>query len=233
MRYNTKKLREIQRIISRSIDLKDRFENIKAIAGFDVAIHKDTLVCACIVVSYPDMRILEKKFLVKKQPMPYVPTFMAFREGPLILELYHELEYDPDLLMIDGHGIAHVFKCGLASYVGHELSKPSIGIGKGMPQGSSIYEEDKVVVNNEIRGFLLKTKEHARPLIVSPGHMITRESALEFAKNTVIPPHKLPEPVHLAHRYAEKKKKQLFVEKKEIEDNDSEPEDLPAMRSFD
>ena len=73
MRYNVKKLREIQRIIGRNIDLKDRFDNVKTIAGFDVAIEDDTLICAAVVVSFPDMKILEN-FTRKVEPFK-VPVF--------------------------------------------------------------------------------------------------------------------------------------------------------------
>jgi deoxyribonuclease V len=134
--------------------------------------------------------------------MPYIPGLLAFREGDIILKTYYDLEHDPDVLMVDGHGIAHPMRAGLACYVGVELEKPCIGVAKKILIGEVV--GDKVMIGNEARGILVKTKEHAKPVIVSPGHLISVNSAAEIVKKCIVYPHKLPEPLHQAHRHAEK-----------------------------
>jgi len=201
---DTAKLRGIQRAIAAQVRTEDKVkvEEIKTIAGFDVAFFKDKAVCAAVVLAFPSMTVLERKYLLAKAEMPYIPGFLAFREGPAILQTYYDLEYDPDVLMVDGHGIAHPLRAGLASYVGVELAKPCIGIAKSLLVGEIV--DDKVMIGTEVRGRLVKTKEHAKPVIVSPGHMISVDTAVEIVKKCIVQPHKLPEPLHQAHRHAEK-----------------------------
>jgi deoxyribonuclease V len=104
--------------------------------------------------------------------------------------------------MIEGHGIAHPERSGLATFVGVELAKPTIGVAKRLLVGE--IKEDNIVIENDIVGKSVKTKEYANPLLVSPGHLISIEQAAELVKNWVIPPHKMPEPIHAAHRLAKK-----------------------------
>jgi deoxyribonuclease V len=203
MQVQTAKLRSIQRAIARQVKTEDKvkLDDIKTIAGFDVAFFGDKAVCAAVVLDFKTMTVLEKKYLLLKAEMPYIPGFLAFREGPAILQTYYDLEYDPDILMVDGHGIAHPLRAGLASYVGVELAKPCIGVAKSMLVGEIV--DDKVMIGNEVRGRLVKTKEHAKPVIVSPGHLISVDTAVEIVKKCIVPPHKLPEPLHQAHRFAD------------------------------
>ena len=114
--------------------------------------------------------------------------------------------------MVDGHGIAHPLRAGLASYIGVELAKPCIGVAKSLLVGE--IEDDKIMIGAEVRGMLVRTKEHAKPVFVSPGHLITVERAVEIVKKCIVPPHKLPEPLHAAHRFADSIAKK-YQEKKE------------------
>ena len=204
MPTDTAKLRGIQRAIAKQVKTEDRLkaEDVKIIAGFDVSFIGDKAVCAAVVINIKTMDILEQKYVLTKTEMSYVPGFLAFREGPSILQAYYDLEHDPDVLMVDGHGIAHPLRAGLASYVGVELAKPCIGIAKSLLVGEIV--DDKVMIGNEVRAKLVKTKEHAKPIIVSPGHLITLDTSVELVKKCIVEPHKLPEPLHQAHRFADK-----------------------------
>ncbi len=204
MQVETGKLRGILRAIAKQVKTEDtvKLNEIKRIAGFDVTFFKDKAVCAAVVLDFKTMTVLERKYSLTKAEMPYVPGFLAFREGPAILQTYYDLEYDPDILMVDGHGIAHPLRAGLASYVGVELGKPCIGIAKSILVGEIV--DDKVVIADEVRGRLVKTRDYAKPLIVSPGHLISVDTAAEVVKRCIVPPHKLPEPLHQAHRFADK-----------------------------
>ena len=216
---DTGKLRSIQRAIAAQVTTEDRVKagEIKTIAGFDVSFFGDKAVCAAVVLDAKTMTVLERTHALTKAEIPYIPGFLAFREGPAILQAYYDLEYDPDVLMVDGHGIAHPLRSGLACYVGVELAKPCIGIAKSVLVGEIV--DDKVMIGDEMRGKLVKTKEHAKPVIVSPGHLISVDTAVEIVKKCIVYPHKLPEPLHQAHRYADKMAEQ-YQEAKEAKKED-------------
>ena len=213
MLFSAAKLREMQEKLAEQVVLEDSIplSKVKKIAGFDVAVHEKQLVCAVAVMSYPKLELVEKKVLVKREPMPYVPTLLAFREGPLILESYYNLESEPDVIMIDGHGIAHPYNAGLAAYVGVELAKPTIGVAKALLVGEQ--KDGDIVFEGEVVGKAVKTREFARPVFVSPGNMISIETAAELVKKCIVPPHKIPEPIHIAHRLADAKREELAAGK--------------------
>lgn len=179
-----------------------KVDEIKYVAGFDLSYFGNKCVCSVVVLDFKTLEVVEKKFLVTKTPMNYVPGFLAFREGPPICQTYFDLECEPDVIIVDGHGIAHPMNCGLATFVGVELGKPTIGIAKSLLVGEA--KDDQIILEGEIVGKLVKTKEHANPLFVSPGNMISIETAAEIVKRCVVPPHKMPEPLHQAHRFADK-----------------------------
>lgn len=194
----------MQESIARQFSSEDtlKIEDIRYIAGFDVSYVGNKCIAAAVVFDFKKMEIVEKKFAVTQAPMNYVPGFLAFREGPPICQVYFDLETDPDVLMIEGHGIAHPVKAGPATFVGVELGKPAIGVAKALLAGE--LKDDDIILEGEVVGKQVKTKEYANPLFVSPGHMISAELAAEIVKACVVPPHKLPEPIHAAHRFADK-----------------------------
>ncbi len=207
-------LRDIQRAIAKQAVLEDQLpiESIKKIAAFDCAQMNESLVCSVIVCDYPSMNVVERKYLVKKAPMPYVPGYLSFREGPLMLELYYKLESDPDVIIVDGHGVAHPAGCGVATYLGVELGKPCFGVANSLTVGER--QENKLLLNSIVVGKVIKTKEHAKELFVTAGHLITGETAAHIALTCVVAPHKLPEPLHIAHRFAEKTRDRIVEEGK-------------------
>ncbi len=214
MNVDTGKLRGILRAIAKQVRTEDnaKLDDIKTIAGFDVSFFGDKAVCAAVVLDFKSMTVLERKYLLTKADVPYIPGFLSFREGPAILQTYYDVEHDPDIVMVDGHGIAHPLRAGLASYVGVELGKPCIGVAKSLLIGEIV--NDKVMIGDEVRGKLVKTKEHAKPLIVSPGHLVSLDTAVAIVKKCMLPPHKLPEPLHQAHRFADKMAEQYQEPKK-------------------
>jgi len=160
-----------------------------------------------VIVDYPSFEVLEKKTIILDAPMKYVPGYEAFREGPAVLQLFYDLVNTPDLIFLDGHGIAHPMKAGLATYIGVELENPVIGVDKKLSFGEIV--DEKLIVDGEERGMVVKTKEHANPLCVSPGHLVSINTAVEWVRKTIIPPHKKPEPLHIASRMAKKAAKKV------------------------
>lgn len=205
-------LKDTQEQISRQLSLNDsvKIDEIRYVAGFDVSYIGPKCVCSAVVLDFKTMKVVEKKFLVSKTPMNYVPGFLAFREGPAICQAYFDLECEPDVILVDGHGIAHPMKAGLASFVGVELAKPVIGVAKNLLVGEE--KEGVVFLEGEIVGKTVKTKEHANPLFISPGNFLTVDTAAEIVKRCAVPPHKLPEPLHQAHRFADKVAEKIKLE---------------------
>jgi deoxyribonuclease V len=210
-------LSQIQKTLASHVKTSSISTNqVKKIAGFDIVFTGRTAICGACVLEFPSLKLVERKILKAEAPMKYIPELLAFREGPLIVEAYHDLESEPDVIMIDDHGILHPQKCGVATYVGVELDKPTIGVAKGLIAGE--VKEDKVFLNGELLGQVIKTREHSNPLFVSIGNKIKLDVAAEIAKRCVVYPHKLPEPIHMAHKVAKKQLQQPVGEVQQEED---------------
>ena len=204
MAFHTAKLAATLNKISKQASIQDTLDitTIRFIGAFDCSIVGRQLVCAAVVVDAKTMEVVERQTIIRPSPIPDIPGDTAFREGPLILELYYSLEHEPEVIMVDGEGIAHPDGGGLATYIGVELAKPVIGVSKELFVCE--LKDDDIILNGTIVGKRIITKQHARPGYVSPGNLISIEAATKLATSTVRPPHKLPEPLHIAHRIADK-----------------------------
>jgi deoxyribonuclease V len=100
-------------------------ENIVKVAGVDSAYREGIAYAAIAVMNLTDMKILEETVAAKSVRFPYVPGLFSFREGPVILEALDKLEIAPDLLMLDGQGVAHPRRFGIASHIGLLTDIPS------------------------------------------------------------------------------------------------------------
>ncbi len=198
---NLAKLKEEQTKLARKVILKDDFEEANTFGGADCAFFGNKIVAA-ITVCDKNMNIIDKQYSFMDARIPYNPGFVFYREGPALADAYSKLTIRPDILMMEGDGILHPLNIGIASQFGVLQDQATIGIAKSLALGN--VEDEKVLVGNEVRGMELRTKEHGNPIYISPGHKISLKTSVELVKNTLRPPHKLPEPLHLAHRYADK-----------------------------
>lgn len=209
---DTFKLRREQLRLAKKIILNDSFSEIKTV-GAAACLPVENKVLACVIVcEFPSLILKEKKTFLLPDPFPYVPGFEAYREMPAIISAYDLLEEEPDVLLVKGAGILHPRKCGLASHLGLALQQATIGIDEKLVVGK--VEEGKIVVDHEVRGFEIKTKEFANSLYVSPGNLVSLGSVLKLIPPLIKYPHKLPEPLHLAQKLA-KRKVQALKERKE------------------
>ena len=207
---NFEKLKQEQRKLAQNVVLRDEITKLNLIAATDQIVTEDNIISEIVVMDYKTFAVVEKKYTIKEVAMPYVPGFLAYRELPAILETYNKLEHKPDLILVDGNGVLHPRTCGLASHLGVVLDIPTIGIAKGLLCGNVI--GDTVYIDKEAVGKALETKEKAKPIYVSVGHKVTLTRALEIIKYCMRN-HKLPEPLHLAHKLAAKIKRRLQGEK--------------------
>ncbi|MBI2550154.1 endonuclease V [Candidatus Woesearchaeota archaeon] len=201
------RLKEEQLAAARKVITTDEHGELKTFGGCDCAYVNNTVIAA-IVVCDDKFKIIEKQTIAVENDFPYMPGLLYYREGKAIKEAFSKLKNKPDVLLVDGNGILHPLRCGLASQLGVELDQPTIGVAKTRLLG----EEDEagnIKVGKDIIGAEFKAKEHAKPIYISVGHRVSLETAMEVVQKTTKPPHKLPEPLHLAHRLADKARKEM------------------------
>lgn len=201
-------LEKEQERLAKRVELRDGFSTLSTIGGADFFPLDDKLVACVTVCSFPEMKLLEQKTYLLNHPLPYKPGFLAYRVLPALVEAYNLLEQEPELLLVNGLGINHPLRLGLASHLGLVLNIPTIGIAQKLFVGE--VKGNQILYQNEICGFELKTRDHALPLYVSPGNLVALGSVPSLVQKTVLPPHKLPEPLHLARKYAKKAAKLLL-----------------------
>lgn len=216
---NIKKLHDWDISVAQAIDLQRRMaaEVVRSgevitprfIAGVDISVEKAKGVAtgAVVVLSYPELRVTETKVVQSSLDFPYIPGLLSFRESPLTLSVCEKLSIVPDLVLVDGQGIAHPRRFGLASHLGLLLDIPTIGCAKSLLCGShempgieaGSYAE--VVDRSEIIGVALRTRPGVKPIYVSIGHKIDLAGAIHWVMECCHG-YRLPEPTRLAHLVA-------------------------------
>ena len=189
-------------LVSRSNELASP----RYIAGVDISVDRARGMGrgAVVVLSYPELEIAEVQTVEDSINFPYVPGLLSFREAPLTLAACERLEITPDLFLVDGQGIAHPRRLGLASHLGLLLDRPTVGCAKSRLCGShgTVADEPgsyaELMDNNETVGAALRTKLGTKPIYVSIGHRVDLESAIYWTLQCCRG-YRLPEPTRLAH----------------------------------
>jgi deoxyribonuclease V len=197
--YPLKKLRSEQIELSKKVEIRNGFDKIETVAGFDVAYPKndfDDCCGACVVMDYKTKKVIEEKTIFTKTYFPYIPTYLSFRELPFLKKLVESLESKPTILMIDGNGLLHPYGFGIASHAGVILDIPTIGVAKSLLCGK--VENNIVKIGNKKIGHAhISCKRVRKPIYVSPGHKISFETSLDVVKHLSF--YKNPEPLRQAH----------------------------------
>jgi deoxyribonuclease V len=176
------------------------------IAGVDISVNRAQGVAtgAVVVLNYPELRLVEAQVVAGEVTFPYVPGLLSFREAPLTLAACERLEITPDLFLIDGQGLAHPRRMGLASHLGLFLDTPTIGCAKSRLCGSHRVPGEQpgsyaeLVDRDETIGVALRTKPGTKPVYVSIGHRVDLEAAIYWVMECCRG-YRLPEPTRLAH----------------------------------
>lgn len=197
-----------QRQMQGNIILQKPDFELKYIAGCDSSfIGEDTILSVFILLTYPRLEVVEKVWHHGAVDLPYIPGFLSFREAPNLLKAYEKLQQKPDLIMVDGHGISHPRRLGIATHLGLHLNKPTMGVakkvlvGKYTEPGATKGAIASLVYKDEVIANVVRTKDNVKPVFVSPGHLIDLQSATDIAMHCALK-HKLPEPTRLADHYA-------------------------------
>lgn len=211
---DTAPLRALQQTLAQEVVLRDAFAKpLRTVAGFDVGFEDGgaTTRAAAVLLDADTLAVLDRQVARLPTRMPYVPGLLSFRELPALLAALAQLPQAPDLAFLDGHGIAHPRRLGIAAHFGVATGLPSIGVGKTILTG-----EARMALH-EMRGaftplrdgtaqigWLLRSKPDCLPLVVSPGHRVALASAPELVMRFTTT-YRLPEPTRLADRLASRR----------------------------
>jgi len=211
--HSTEFLKGIQAEIAASVSTEDEFGNPETIAGSDCAFIDDSIICGVVLLDYETMDIIEKTHVIQKINFPYIPTYLTFREGKPVVDALSKLDKRPDLLMVDGCGINHPRKAGLATHIGVVMDLATIGVAKNILCGEAdrpeTGEAKPLIYHGDQIGWLLKTNKRSNPIVVAPGHRISVSTCLEVTRKC-LRGYKLPEPTRLAHMYVNEIKREML-----------------------
>ncbi|MFC3282226.1 deoxyribonuclease V [Litchfieldella rifensis] len=205
---------ELQYRLAPQVERRDRLGEVHRIAGVDIGFEEegDITRAAVVVLRWPGLEPVEQ--VVHREPtrMPYIPGLLSFREVPAALGAFSRLSAPPDLVMVDGQGIAHPRRLGVASHLGLWLDLPTIGIAKSRLCGAHgevpTQRGDWTPLRDgdETIGAVLRSRRNVKPVYVSPGHRLGLETALAWVVRC-LGRTKLPEPTRLADRLASQRGK--------------------------
>jgi deoxyribonuclease V len=162
-----------------------------------------TARAAVVVMSWPGLEVVERQVVEAPATFPYVPGLLSFREIPALAVAFDRVESQPGLLLVDGHGLAHPRRFGLASHLGLLAGIPTIGCAKSRLCGEASNPARERGSTSELRdggeviGTVVRTKDGVKPLYISVGHMIGLREAAEWVLR-LAPTHRLPEPARIA-----------------------------------
>ena len=205
------RLRAEQLRLARRVEFEDRIASADRIAGFDLSYDGDRAVVAGVVTTPDGGRVLESLALHVRVDFPYVPGYLAYREFPAIKRCLSRLDPPPDVLMIDGHGVLHPARLGIASFAGVRLDRPTIGVAKSLLVGEAgpVPREPggtvEVRVDGEVLGVGLRSGRSRRMIYVSVGHAISLGTAVRITKTLCRT--RIPEPLRRAHILATDEKR--------------------------
>ncbi len=217
------RLKRFQEELAKKVVLEDRIglKDLEFVLGVDqsfVGRKREKVISACVALNFPELEVVEKNVRVEEVDFPYIPTFLMFREGDpavrAVKPVLDRIDRDKAVVLVDGSGIAHPRRCGLATYVALRLNVPTVGITKRKLYGEVELPEREMEARpiydrGEVIGYALKTCKNCKPIFVSPGSYLTPKTALEIVI-ACVKGHKLPEPVRLAHELATKSKSQTL-----------------------
>jgi deoxyribonuclease V len=196
----------LQRELAGRVDTRKPLERCDLIAGADVSYNRFSPVfyAAVVVLRTSDWSVVEKQDVVRNSPFPYVPGLLSFREGPALVEAFGKLESRPDAVMLDGQGIAHPRRFGIASHLGLWLDVPTLGcaksllIGKYKEPGKKRLSKTRLVDGDDVIGSVVRTRDSVKPVFVSVGHRIDQASAVRLVLQSARG-YRIPEPTRQAH----------------------------------
>ena len=197
---------EIQNRLRHLIRVEKLQGEIRYIAGADISFDKgsDIVYAGIVILKFPELVEVERSLVITSVKFPYIPGLLSFRESPALLQAWEKLNHIPDVIVIDGQGIAHPRRFGIASHFGLLVDCPAIGCAKSLLVGYYDEPDSKagsfsyLYDSGEVIGAVLRTRDDVQPVFVSIGHRVTLEDAIEVILRC-ISGYRIPEPTRQAH----------------------------------
>ncbi len=197
---------EIQRELRTQLNVAERELEITTIGGADISLnlYSTTIYAGIILLSFPQLQPLAYSLVKAETRFPYVPGYLAFREVPALVKVWEQMNTKPDVLVVDGHGIAHPRRMGIAAHFGSLTGQPSMGCAKKILFGK--FEEPiadmgsatPIMDKEEQIGYAFRSKSRTAPVYVSPGHLMGMNNTLDIIRQCT-GKYRIPEPTRLAH----------------------------------
>lgn len=196
-----KKLEQEQIKLAKTLEIKDTidFSKPRLIAAIENFMIRNSIVSAVIVCD-SEYEIVEQEYFTDKLRFPYIHGFRAYRELSSMIGAFAKVREKPDIVLIKAEGINHS-RLGLASHFSIAAAIPAIGVSDKLFDDNEVVKED-VMKEKEIVGKVLISKKGSKPLYICPGNLISVDTAYNLVKGMIVAPHKMPEPMALAHKYA-------------------------------
>jgi deoxyribonuclease V len=208
-KIDIEKLKKEQTSLSKQLEIADRIDFSLADKFGGVAnVFIGGKLLSCIIVCDRNYEVVEMAYVFDRVRFPYLPGFRSYRELPAMISAFEKLKEKPDVVFIPAQGIMHP-RLGLASHFGLAIGVPTIGVANSS-FGCEIKNGD-VLKDGKKVGKILIGKEGSNPMFISPGNLVSIESAFKLSKDFIKLPHKKPEPLHLAAKYSKKVKRELVV----------------------
>lgn len=205
---------ELQKQLAYEVVREDRFAGpVKSVAGLDLGydIKTNTSRAVAAILSFPELELVESAEAIMPTPFPYIPGLLSFREVPVAIKALEKLNHEPDLILVDGQGIAHPRRFGIACHVGLVADLPTIGVAKSIlvgwfdELGEARGSTQPLVHKGEQIGIALRTKDKVQPVYVSLGHRISIETSIDYVLRSTTK-YRLPETTRIADRLASYRK---------------------------
>lgn len=204
--------RALQVTLAARVRLEDDHPPLRLVAGVDVGFDEGGAVTRAAAVLLDAQTLTPLAEVVARQPtqMPYIPGLLSFRELPAVLQALEQLPQLPDLVFVDGHGVAHPRGLGIAAHLGVATNLPTVGVAKSILVGTHEAlgplrgERVPLHYTGKTIGWVLRSKDGIRPLVVSPGHRVSMQAAPELVL-ACCTRYRLPEPTRLADRLASRR----------------------------
>ncbi|MDH5228540.1 MAG: deoxyribonuclease V [Gammaproteobacteria bacterium] len=204
-----KEAMQLQKNLAKKVIREDRFQSINTVAGVDVGFLEQgkTTRAAVAVLNFPALSLVEHRVVDVPTCYPYIPGLLSFRELPAVLSAISQLGKMPDLFLVDGQGIAHPRRLGIASHLGLWVNRPTVGVGKSRLLGSHGELPNKkgawtpLLDQGEVVGAVLRSRVNVKPIYISIGHRCSLPTAIHWVL-ACITKYKLPETTRYAHYLA-------------------------------
>lgn len=205
MAIDTQQLRQQQVELAQQVILNDEFVPPRFIGGADVGFEQDGTVTRAVIVvlSWSELQLVEYQIARIPTQLPYIPGLLSFREVPGLMAAWEKIQQKPDLVLVDGQGIAHPRRFGVACHFGLLADVATIGVAKSRLCGDDVElnaepeSVEMLKVAQEQLGWVYRSKKRCNPLYLSPGHKVSFISSLEWVKRC-IQGYRLPEPTRFA-----------------------------------